>query len=142
MADRPGHRRHRAKLTAREALLFEAGVKLGGIFHQYLGIPIAAKTSRALARVIEEAVKLQPFVEDIRVRLEVARGGPVGRGRFGYRYLVAEMLDARVTVRDHDERVVARLSYRPDLKYALMQVEAVTSRSAQPRMRGSRRRRK
>jgi hypothetical protein len=31
---------HAAKLTAREALLFEAGIKLGGVFHQYIGMPV------------------------------------------------------------------------------------------------------
>ena len=117
---------HRASLTAREALIFEAGVKLGGVFHQYLGIPVARSSARALARVIEEAVKLQPFVEGIRVRIDPERGGRAGRGRFGYRYLTAEMLDVSVTLRDGPHRVRARLAYRPDLRYPLMRIEQAT----------------
>jgi dihydroneopterin aldolase len=115
---------HRASLTSREALLFEAGIKLGGIFHQYLGIPVSPKTARPLARSIEAAVALQPFVEGVRVRIVPARGGAVGRGRFGYRYVTAEMIDAQVTLADGATRVVARLSYRPDLRYPLMRVES------------------
>jgi dihydroneopterin aldolase len=86
---------HPASLTAREALLFEAGIKLGGIFHQYLGVPVTRRTAPGLARTIERAVALQPFVARVRVRIDPARGGPLGRGRFAYHYLTAEMLDVR-----------------------------------------------
>jgi dihydroneopterin aldolase len=128
---------HTARLTRREALLFEAGIKLGGIFHQYLGIPVSPKTAPALARSIEAAVALQPFVEKVRVRIVPTQGGAVGRGRFAYRYVTAEMIDARVTLSDGPTRVVARLSYRSDLRYPLMRVEsASTPRRAKP---GSRR---
>lgn len=118
---------HPATLTSREALLFEAGIKLGGIFHQYLGIPVSPHTAGALARSIEAAVALQPFVERVKVRIVPGHGGAVGRGRFGYRYVTAEMIDARVTLTDGATRVVARLSYRADLRYPLMRVESAKS---------------
>jgi dihydroneopterin aldolase len=128
---------HPASLTAREALLFEAGIKLGGIFHQYLGIPVSRTTARTLARAIEAAVALQPFVTEVRVCITPARGGRIGRGRFGYRYVTAEMIDARVTLTDGPTRVVARLSYRADLRYPLMRVESSRSgRGRESRSRG------
>jgi dihydroneopterin aldolase len=124
---------HRATLTRREALLFEAGIKLGGIFHQYLGVPVSARTASGLARAIERAVSLQPFVADVRVRIDPSRAGPLGRGRFAYRYLVAEMLDVQVRLVDRGVEVVARLAHRPDLRYPLMSVAAVrTARDARP----------
>jgi dihydroneopterin aldolase len=123
---------HPVPLTPREALLFEAGIKLGGIFHQYLGIPVSPKTAGALARTIEAAVALQPFVEKVRVRITPARGGEPGQGRFGYRYVTGEMIDARVTLADGQARVVARLSYRDDLRYPLMRVEAASADRVQP----------
>ena len=136
---------HRAPLTPREALLFEAGVKLGGVFHQYLGTPVAGRTAATLARTIEEAVELQPFVKDARVRIRPERGGPVGRGRFGYRYLTAEMLEVWVRLVDGPVEVLARLEHRRDLKYPLMSVDRIgrrhdapTARSA-PRRAGQRR---
>lgn len=121
---------HPAGLTSREALLFEAGIKLGGIFHQYLGIPVARTTAAALSRTIEAAVALQPFVERVQVRIVPPRAGAVGRGRFGYRYVTAEMIDARVSLTDGRTRVVARLTYRPDLRYPLMRVESARSLQA------------
>lgn len=113
---------HRARLSRREALLFEAGVKLGGVFHQYLGVPVSPRTAPALARTIEAAVGLQPFVRSVRVRVDPTRGGPVGRGRFAYRYLTAEMLEVAVELADGALTVEALLKHRPDLRYPLMSV--------------------
>lgn len=116
---------HEARLSRREALLFEAGVKLGGVFHQYLGTPISPRTAGSLARSIEAAVGLQPFVRNVRVRVDPLQGGPTGRGRFAYRYLTAEMLDVTVELADGPVTVEARLSHRPDLRYPLMRVVRV-----------------
>jgi hypothetical protein len=116
---------HRAKLTRREALLFEAGIKLGGIFHQYLGVPVTKRTAPGLARTIERAVALQPYVRTIRVRIDLRRGAPTGTGRYGYGYLTPEMLDVRVRLRDAEVEVDARLVHRPDLRYTLMSVDRV-----------------
>jgi|ERR1700691_3268420 hypothetical protein len=123
---------HRASLSRREALLFEAGVKLGGVFHQYLGIPVSTRTAAGIARTIEQAVTLQPYVVSVRARVDPRRGGPLGRGRFAYRYLTAEMLDVQVTLRDGAEVVEARLRNRPDLRYPLMSVERVSARTRRP----------
>ncbi|MCI4369267.1 MAG: dihydroneopterin aldolase family protein [Thermoplasmata archaeon] len=116
---------HRARLTPREALLFEAGIKLGGLFHQYIGVPVAETTAQGLARSIESAVRLQPFVLDAKVRIVPRRGGALGRGAFAYRYLSAEMLSVKVTLSDGAVTVVATLAHRPDLKYPLMSVRSV-----------------
>jgi dihydroneopterin aldolase len=113
---------HPAALSRREALLFEAGVKLGGVFHQYLGMPVSARTAAGIARTIERAVALQPFVVWVRVRIDPRVGGPVGRGPFAYAYLRAEMLDVIVRLRDGPEEVEARLAHRTDLRYPLMRV--------------------
>ncbi len=113
---------HRARLTPREALLFEAGIKLGGVFHQYLGTPVSPRTAGPLARAIELALGLQPFVREARVAIRPERGGPVGEGKFAYRYLTAEMLEVRVRLVDGPLEVEAKLAHRPDLRYPLMSV--------------------
>jgi len=139
---------HVRGVSRREALLFEAGIKLGGVFHQYLGIPVAPRTSAGLARAIENAVRLQPYVRDVRVRIDPSRGGRAGTGRFAYRYLTGEMLDVRVTLADGPLVVRARLAHRADLRYPLMRVVALhggadrassARRSARRRGRSARR---
>lgn len=110
------------RLSRRETLLFEAGIKLGGAFHQYLGIPVSERTAASLARAIEAAVGLQPFVRRVTVGIHPKRGGRLGRGRFAYRYLTPEMLDVSVQLVDGPTAVEARLQHRPDLRYPLMKV--------------------
>ncbi len=136
-----GLRIHPASLTPHEALLFEAGIKLGGVFHQYLGIPVTPSTAPSVARTIATAIGLQPYVVEAEVRLRPARGGPVGRGRFAYRYLTAEMLDVRVRLADGRTEVVARLAPRADLRYPLMRVERLRRGRGRPAARRSARRR-
>jgi dihydroneopterin aldolase len=122
------------RLSPRETLLFEAGIKLGGIFHQYLGIPVGPSTAPALARAIEAAVRLQPYVRSVRVRLTPSRGPPLGSGRFAYRYLTPEMMEVTVELADRGVAVEARLRHRPDLRYSLMDIVRVG-----PSRRGRRR---
>ena len=116
---------HKAELTPREALVFEAGVKLGGVFHQYLGMPVSPETASGLGRAIEDAVKLQPFVTEATVSIDPERGPPIGSGAFAYRYLTPEMLSVKVTLQDGGTTVVAALDHRPDLRYPLMSVLTV-----------------
>jgi len=125
---------HRAALSPREALLFEAGVKLGGVFHQYLGMPVSPETAPGLARTIERAVALQPFVTDVSVTIDPERGPVAGLGRFSYRYLTPEMLAVEVTLQDGATTVVAGLDHRSDLNYPLMSVLSVDTVEAEGRL--------
>jgi len=134
----PGHRSRDARLSRRESLLFEAGIKLGGVFHQYLGIPVSGRTAGSLARAIESAVGLQPFVRRVSVRIHPERGGPLGRGRFAYRYLVPEMLEVTVELVDGTSTVIANLRHRPDLRYPLMKVVRVDESERPGSVRGRR----
>lgn len=120
------------RLPHREQLLFEAGIKLGGAFHQYIGMPVSARTSAALARAIGSAIELQPYVVRARVRIDPSRGAPPGRGRFAYRYLTPEMLRVDVELASGSERIHAKLEYRSDLRYPLMSV-APTRKRRSPR---------
>lgn len=124
---------HRAALTDREALLFEAGIKLGGLFHQYLGTPVSPRSAPSLASAIEAALSLQPFVRAARVRIDPSRGDPLGRGPFRYRYLTAEMLRATVVLADGRLEVTATLRARADLRYPLMSVDRVRPRASAPK---------
>ncbi|HEY6238020.1 MAG TPA: dihydroneopterin aldolase family protein [Thermoplasmata archaeon] len=126
---------HRAALSPREALLFEAGVKLGGVFHQYLGMPVSAETASGLSRTIERAVALQPFVTAVSVKIDTERGPSAGTGHFAYQYLTPEMLAVEVTLQDGTTTVVAGLDHRADLNYPLMSVLSVDTLEADGRLR-------
>lgn len=114
----------------RDRAAFEAGIKLGAIYHQYMGAPLTRETAAGLERAIESAARVQPAVEDVRVRIDRKR--LKGRGPYKYASLSEDMLQAEVTVRVGTARATAVLRYVPELDYPLMYLKEITSGSTKP----------
>jgi hypothetical protein len=114
----------------RDRAAFEAGIKLGGIYHQYMGAPLTRATAAGLERAIESAARVQPAVEDVRVRIDRKR--LKGRGPYKYASLSEDMLQAEVTVRVGTARATAVLRYVPELDYPLMYLKEIRGASTKP----------
>src|SRR5205809_5900891 len=69
--------------TDRDRAAFEAGIKLGSILHQFLGVPLTARNAAAVERAIEEAARVQPLVADVRVQIDRRRPRATGPYRYG-----------------------------------------------------------
>ncbi|UCE91800.1 MAG: dihydroneopterin aldolase family protein [Methanobacteriota archaeon] len=107
-----------------ERAAFEAGIKMGTIYHQFVGIPVSADNAQTLERAIEEGCKVQPFVESVRVRIDRARLKSK-RGEFDYVSLTGEMLDVNLVVRYKTSRVEARMEFVEDMSYPLMFIKSI-----------------
>ncbi|WMT51102.1 MAG: dihydroneopterin aldolase family protein [Ferroplasma sp.] len=105
--------------TDRERAIFEAGIKLGGIFHQYIGVPVNEGNIKEISRAIEKSVSVQPFVKHVSV--EINLGGQ--STSFQYTSLSGEMMDVRLTVEYNGQVVRAGMHYVQDLNYPLMYLE-------------------
>jgi hypothetical protein len=103
--------------TNREQAIFEAGIKLGALYHQWVGTPISRQSAGSVETAIEKAVILQPFVEQITVRLD---RGLMTENVFGYSELTGLMFDVEITTRVGFSYCRARLS--PDAGYPLMEI--------------------
>ena len=114
----------------RDRAVFEAGIKLGSIYHQYVGAPLTRATAADLERAIESATRVQPMVEDVRVRIDRKRLR--ARGPYKYTSLSDEMLHAEVTVHVGGTRVTAVLRYVPELDYPLMYLKEVHGGPTKP----------
>jgi len=114
----------------RDRAVFEAGIKLGSIYHQYVGAPLTRATARDLERAIESAARVQPMVEDVRVRIDRKRLRE--RGPYKYASLSEEMLHAEVTVRIGGVRATAVLRYVPELDYPLMYLKEIHGGPTKP----------
>jgi len=101
--------------TDRERAAFEAGIKLGALYHQWVGSPVSPATAGFLELAIERSVALQPAVESVKVRLD---RGLMSPNSFGYSELAGLMFDVEVTTRVGKVRCRAGLS-RTD-EYPLM----------------------
>lgn len=109
--------------TDRDRAAFEAGVKLGSILHQYIGAPLTPSSAGALEDAIAAATRVQPLVEDVRVRIDRKRIRV--RGPYRYGVLTEDLLDVDVTVHVGAARAVGALRYMPELDYPLMYLKAI-----------------
>ncbi len=109
--------------TERDRAAFEAGIKLGAIVHQFVGTPVTEGTAAALERAMEASTRLQPLVEDIRVRIDRERLR--AHGPYGYASLTEDLFDIEVVVRAGPSRAVGVLRFVPELDYPLMYLKEI-----------------
>lgn len=109
-----------------ERAAFEAGIKLGAIYHQFIGTPIDTSTIEKLEEAIKVSLMVQPFVENAEVRIDRSKVR-TKRDTYEYSVLDGEMLDIRIKVRYEKCSVVARLKYIEEIRYPLMYIEEVCS---------------
>ena len=101
----------------REQAVFEAGIKLGALYHQWVGTPVSRYTASSIETAIEKAVILQPFVEEVTVNLDRSL---MTENMFGYSELSGLMFDVRIITRVGFSYCHARLA--PEKGYPFMQV--------------------
>jgi len=104
-------------ITDRDQAIFEAGIKLGALYHQWVGTPISPKSAVSVESTIEQSVILQPFVEEITVRLDRKL---MTQNVFRYSELSGLMLTVDIVTRVGFSYCRARLS--PKDGYPLMQI--------------------
>lgn len=112
----------------RDQAVFEAGIKLGALYHQWVGTPISRKSAASVESAIEQAVILQPFVEEITVRLD---RNLMTENKFGYSELTGLMFEAEIVTRVGFTYCRARLA--PHDGYPLMQIMECNEIPAFPR---------
>ncbi|MFP4590999.1 MAG: dihydroneopterin aldolase family protein [Halobacteriales archaeon] len=105
--------------TDRDVACFEAGIKLGTLYHQFIGTPVAPETADGLARAMAAAVERQPHCVSAAVDLDV-EAIATDANRFGYTGLRGHHVSATVTVAVGDVRVDAGIGLEDD--YPMMRV--------------------
>ena len=113
--------------TDRERAAFEAGIKLGALYHQWVGAPVSPATAETLERAIERSVALQPAVEKVKVSLDRTLMSP---NAFGYSELAGLMFDVELVTRLGRARCTATLSRSED--YPLMSLVSCDETPADP----------
>ncbi|MDP3565164.1 MAG: dihydroneopterin aldolase family protein [Methanoregula sp.] len=103
--------------TDREQAVFEAGIKLGALYHQWVGTPISRNSASGVEAAIEQAVILQPCVEEITVCLN---RDLMTENAFGYSELSGLMYEVEIVTRVGFTYCRARLA--PENGYPLMRI--------------------
>ncbi|MBQ6548256.1 MAG: dihydroneopterin aldolase family protein [Candidatus Methanomethylophilaceae archaeon] len=124
MADREQIAASRFNCTPRERACYEAGIKMGTIYHQFVGTPVSLANVDDLEHSIENAIKVQPFVVDAKVRIDRARFVKDG-DRYSYMSLTGEMIDAVVTIELDGVRLTSEMRYDAEMGYPLMFISKI-----------------
>lgn len=110
-----------------ERAAFEAGIKLGTIYHQYVGVPVSAENVETLEKAMEAGSMVQPFVEGVKVRIDRSRLKEKV-GQFDYVSLTGEMLDVELRIDYKGSKVDAGMKFAKEMNYPLMFVKRVEKR--------------
>ncbi|MBP2030389.1 hypothetical protein J2755_001323 [Methanohalophilus levihalophilus] len=117
------------KITDAENAAFEAGIKLGALYHQFTGSPISLHTAESLENAIAESISVQPFVESITVKIDRDIVRSKLNNEFGYCELEGRMITVKLIVAYKNVRLFASMEYERELDYPLMKIEKVESSS-------------
>jgi hypothetical protein len=115
---------HYFKCSARERAVFEAGIKLGAIYHQFVGTPVSNSNVEVLEKAIEDGVRIQPFVSDVIVKID--RDKLKNKNdEYDYDSLSGNMLDVKLVINYKNKMITAKLEFIKELNYPLMYVSTI-----------------
>lgn len=108
--------------TGRDTACFEAGIKLGAVYHQFIGTPVTPATAGDLETAMANAMRAQPACLDAAVHINT-RAIEADRNRFGYVGLAGHHLELEATISHEEYRVTAELIEEDD--YPMMRLVSV-----------------
>ena len=109
-------------LTDRERAIFEGGISMGSLFHQFVGTPVNVDTCSSLEKAIEESILLQPAIVEVHVSLDRDMIKEAS-GSAGYTSLSGNMLNIELTTKVNENTIVTCISYNENLDYPLMYIK-------------------
>ncbi len=126
----PAQRFFDKKMTERERAIFEGGIGLAAIYHQFIGTPVSGDRGslEKLEKAIQEAALLQPHKKSVKVKLNIP-SNLSDDGAFNYRSLEGRDLDVTIISEYGSYKATSRMKYIPELKYVLMYVEKIEKTS-------------
>ncbi|MGC8496405.1 MAG: dihydroneopterin aldolase family protein [Thermoplasmata archaeon] len=110
--------------TMRDRAIFEAGIKLGTVYHQFVGVPINKDNVEILEKAIEESIKVQPFVDSVSVQIDRSLLKK-SAGPYKYLTLTGNMIHVELTIKYQRVKVICKLNYIAEIDYPLMYISDI-----------------
>lgn len=124
MEDRDGRAMDMFSCTTRDRVMFEAGIKMGTIYHQFVGTPFDAGNVGQLEESMSKAIEVQPYVVSAKVSIDRSVIPPRD-DTYSYVSLRGEMIIAEVEISIDGISAIARMEYVEELGYPLMYISSV-----------------
>ncbi|MEM1583414.1 MAG: dihydroneopterin aldolase family protein [Nitrososphaerota archaeon] len=113
-------------LTDREHAIFEAGISLGAIFHQLIGMPVDLEKLDELEAALSSTFSIQPFRTKIEIKIDAEKIKKGLTKPYNYGVITPESLSIKVVVEYGEARVTARLEWIDEIGFPLMYVQEAT----------------
>jgi len=113
------------EINDRDRAVFEAGIKLGALYHQFVGTPVSVDTIDDLSRAIEESVALQPYVRSVSVSIDREMVEKKQNPKFKYCELEGRMLHVSLQVLYKSTIAHVELAYDAEKDYPMMCVKKI-----------------
>ncbi|MBE6499538.1 MAG: dihydroneopterin aldolase [Methanobrevibacter thaueri] len=113
-----------SNITTRERAIFEGGISMGALFHQFVGTPLNKNSKESLEKAMEESLNLQPAIEKVEVKIRFDKLAE-SMTEFEYTSLTGDMLDVKIHTKVDDVTAVIRIEFIDELNYPLMYVEEI-----------------
>lgn len=114
-----------SNISPRERAIFEGGISMGALFHQFIGTPVSIKSAGTLEKSMEKSLELQPCINNVTVKINKEKLEELNT-QFDYVSLSGDMLDVTLISEFEGIQAQVRMQYQEDLKYPLMYIEQVT----------------
>ncbi len=114
-------------LNNRERACFEAGIKLGALYHILCGIPISSDASviSSIERGIEAAISCQPYVKQVKIKLNTEKIKGTKKTEFDYDEVTGKIITANLTLQYEKVGLEAKIDWIEDMEYPLMYVDKI-----------------
>lgn len=111
--------------SERDIAVFEAGIKLGALYHQFVGTPINPDTVEELERTIENSIALQPYVRSVSVSIDREMVEKKQNPKFKYGELDGRMLHVSLQILYKNTIAHAELAYDEEQDYPMMRIKNI-----------------
>ncbi|MGA1820999.1 MAG: dihydroneopterin aldolase family protein [Thermoplasmatota archaeon] len=109
----------------RDRAVFEAGIKLASLYHQFIGSPVNKSNLSYLQDAMRMGMLTQPYVKEADVRIDPDLLEEF-LSDYGYCSLNERLLKATVKVEFGGYRVSASLRWIEELNYPLMMIDDIS----------------
>lgn len=108
-------------VNEKERAIFEVGIALGFVYHQFLAMPFRKKDIDIIKKAIESSILAQPF--RIYAHVEIKESN--GEGIYSYNELSRENFSVEVKVKYGNYIVTGKLEYIKEINYPLMYIKNI-----------------
>ncbi|MHA1695099.1 MAG: dihydroneopterin aldolase family protein [Candidatus Helarchaeota archaeon] len=114
------------EVLARDRAIFEAGISLGALFHQFIGMPLKKDKIfiSNVEKMIEESISTQPYIKsvDVKINFDKLKNH---ENPYDYSVLNSEIIDVKLISEYENIIVYSRIKFIEELNFPLMFIEKI-----------------